>query len=66
MESQGWFSMDYRLPESLVLASSSRQILVTQHRLAPGQADTGHLIPSEDCVEALKVLSGQGNPSPPG
>lgn len=65
MESEGWFSLDSRLPESLFLALGSRQTLVTQHRLTVGQVDTGTLIPGKDCLEAPRVLSGQGHPPPP-
>lgn len=65
VERQGWFSLDSRLLESLFLALGSRQTLVTQHRLTVGQTDTGPLILGEDCLEALRVLLGQGHPPPP-
>lgn len=55
MESQGWFSLDSRLPKSLFLALSARQALVTQLRLAVEQADTGPLIPGEDCLETVRT-----------
>ena len=62
VESQGWFSLDSILPESLFLSLNSRQTLVTQ--LALGQANSKPLIPGEGCLEALRVLSGQDHPPP--
>lgn len=62
VESQGWFSLDSILPESLFLALNSRQTLVTQ--LALGQANSRPLIPGKGCLEALRVLSGQDHLPP--